>query len=240
MTTSGVTTYSVTRDQIITTALRKIGVVAQGETATSDQITEAAIALNLMVKAWEADGMPLWALRTIAITLTAGKTSYSLGTSVSCDIVTDKPLKVIQAWNRDPVSKVDIPMRIITKQEYSILGNKTTSGKPIQLYYEPQRDQGVVSLFPTPASADVSSSVVYITYQRPFEDFNASSDTPDFPQEWYEAVVYGLAVRLAPEYGVPLDQRQLLIREAMEIKNSALSYGTEEGSLYFGVERSGW
>ena len=131
-------------------------------------------------------------------------------------------------------------MRIITKQEYSILGNKTTSGKPIQLYYEPQRDQGVVSLFPTPASADVSSSVVYITYQRPFEDFNASSDTPDFPQEWYEAVVYGLAVRLAPEYGVPLDQRQLLIREAMEIKNSALSYGTEEGSLYFGVERRGW
>ena len=240
MTTSGTTTYSVNRDQVITAALRKIGVVAQGETATTDQITEGAFALNLLVKAWEADGMPLWALRTTAIPLTAGKTSYSIGTDISNDIVTDKPLKVIQAWNRDPISKVDIPMRIITKQEYAILGNKTTSGKPIQLYYEPQRDQGVVYLFPTPASSDVSSSVIYITYQRPFEDFNASSDTPDFPQEWYEAVVYGLATRLASEYGLPVDQRTLLSREADAIKTTALSFGTEEGSLYFGVDRRMW
>ena len=47
--TSGTTTFSITRDDIIKAALRKIGVVAQGETPTTDQITEAAFALNLMV-----------------------------------------------------------------------------------------------------------------------------------------------------------------------------------------------
>ena len=240
MTTSGTTSFSVSRDDLIKGALRKIGVVAQGEVASADQISEASVALNMMVKAWEADGMPLWALRTTPITVTANKTSYVIGPSVSSDVVTDKPLKVIQAWNRDPTSKVDIPMRIITKQEYAILGNKATTGKPIQIYYEPKIDNGTLYLFPTPAAGDVATSTIYITYQRPFEDFNSTTDTPDFPSEWIEAIVYGLAVRLASEYGLPLDQRMLLTKEADKMKESALGFGTEEGSLFLGVERRGW
>jgi len=193
------TTFSISRDQLITTALRKIGVVAQGEVATTDQISEAAMALNLLVKAWEADGMPLWALRTTPIPLVAGQTSYNIGIGITNHVVTDKPLKVIQAWNRDPISKVDIPMRILTKQEYSILGNKSTSGKPIQIYYEPKVDSGTLYLFPTPAAGDVATSTIYITYQRPFEDFNSTTDTPDFPSEWIEAIVYGL-LRICRSY----------------------------------------
>ena len=238
--TSGTTTFSVTRDDIIKGALRKIGVVAQGELPTAEQTTEAAFALNLLVKAWAADGMPLWAIRTTAIPVVDGKTSYTIGTAITNDVVTDKPLKVIQAWNRDPTSNVDIPMRMLTKQEYAILGNKVTPGKPVQIYYEPQENIGVLNLFPTPAAADVGTSTIYITYQRPFEDFNIATDAPDFPQEWYDAVVYGLAVRLAPEYGLPIDKRRALAMEAADIRLLALSYGTEEGSLFFRVERRGW
>jgi len=237
MTTSGTTTFSVNRDDLIKGALRKIGVVAQGETPTTDQTTEAAFALNLLVKSWAADGMPLWALRTTPIPLVAGKCDYTIG--VGKDINTDKPLKVIQAWNRT-TGNIDIPMRLITKQEYNILGNKKTSGRPIQIYFDVGLNYSTVHVFPTPAAADVLESTVYIVYQRPYEDFNISTDTPDFPQEWYDAVLYGLAIRLAPEYGVPLDQRQLLGREAADIKLAALSFGNEEGSIFFGIERRGW
>jgi len=97
--TSGTTTFSITRDDIIKSALRKIGVVAQGETPTTDQYNEAALALNLLVKSWEADGMPLWALRTTPIPLTANVNSYEIG--ITKTVNTDKPLKVIQAWNRN-------------------------------------------------------------------------------------------------------------------------------------------
>ena len=238
MTTSGTTSFSISRDDLIKGALRKIGVVPQGETPTADMITEAAQALNLLVKSWQADGMPLWALRTYAVTLTAGTNSYEIGTGKT--INTDKPLKVIQAWNRDVNSNIDIPMRIITKQEYSILGNKTTSGNPIQIYYEPLRDSGVLHIFPTPSNTDASQQQIYITYQRPYEDFNSSTDTPDFPQEWYMAVLYGLAVILASEYGVPIDQRQVLGREAADMKAAALSFGTEEGSIYFTRDFRQW
>lgn len=238
MTTSGVTTFNVTRDQIITGALRMIGAVAQGETPTSTQITEAAEALNMMVKAYEADGMPQWGLTEYAVPLTAGINSYSIGSGKT--INTPKPLKVIQAWNRDTTSNVDIPMRIITKQEYNILGNKATSGNPIQIYYEPLLDYGILHVFPTPAAADVTNRKIHIVYQRPFEDFAATGDTPDFPQEWLEALKYGLAARLAPEYGLPIPDRKTLWQEMTIIKQDALNFGLEEGSIYFQVDRRSW
>lgn len=238
MTTSGVTTFNVTRDQLITSALRMIGAVAQGETPTSTQITEAAEALNMMVKAWEADGMPLWGIAETSITLVAGTNKYQIGIGKTVDI--PKPLKVIQAWNRDNTSKVDIPMRILTKQEYNILGNKTTSGNPIQMYYQPMLNYGDLYVFPTPATVDATNNKVYIVYQRPFEDFLVTGDNPDFPQEWLDALKYGLAARLAAEYGLSTEQRMLLQKEAKEVKDLALSFGTEEGSLYLGVDVRRW
>lgn len=232
MATSGSTDFTVTRDDIIKRALRLIGALAQGETPTTDQVSEAAVALNGLVKAWQADGMPLWALKQRSVTLVDGTASYTLDTP--------KPLKIIQAWNHDSTSNVDIPMRIITKQEYNILGNKTSSGNPIQCYYDPRRDTGVLYLFPVPSSAQVGLNSISLVYQAPFEDFDASTDTPDFPQEWYDAITYGLATRLAPEYGIPSVDRKMLYQEMTAIKQEVLSFGTEEGSLYFQRDVRSW
>lgn len=238
MSTSGVTTYNLTRDQIITGALRMLGVVAQGESPTAIQITEAAEALNLMIKAFEADGMALWGITEYTVPLTNAVASYSIGIGKSVN--TSKPLKVIQAYNRDSVSNVDIPMRIITRQEYNILGNKTSSGNPIQCWYDPRLDYGVLTVFPVPNTTTATNNSVHIVYQRSFEDFTASGDNPDFPQEWLECLKYGLAVRLAPEYGIDSESRKFLSQEYSAVKAAALSFGSEEGSLYFGVDRRGY
>ena len=229
---SGSTDFSVTRDDIIKRALRLIGVLAQGETPTTTQVTEAAFALNGLVKAWEADGMPLWAIKQRDVQLVSGQSTYTLSSP--------KPLKVFQAWNHNITTNVDVPMRIITKQEYNILGNKTTTGNPIQIYYDPRRDTGELHVFPVPTSVEATANKIQLVYQAPFEDFDASTDLPDFPQEWYDAITYGLATRLAPEYGVDPNSRKMLWQEMTLIKQDALNYGLEEGSLYFGVERRKW
>lgn len=233
MSTSGVTTYNITRDGLIAGALRMIGAVAQGETPTATQVTEAAEALNLMAKAWEADGMPLWGITEYILTPVGGTGVYRMGNSQTVN--TPKPLRVIQAWNT--INNIDTPMRILTRSEYNTLGNKQSQGIPIQCYYEPGLSYGDLHLFPIPADA---THTVTIVYQRPFEDFVSSGDNPDFPQEWLEALKYGLAVRLAAEYGVPVDQRQVLKAEAKEIKDIALGMGTEEGSLYFQRDFRSW
>lgn len=238
MPTSNSTDFSVTRDDIIKRALRLIGVVAQGETPTTDQTTEAALSLNGLVKAWQADGMPLWALKTYSVPLTASTASYRIG--VSQTINTPKPLKIIQAFNYDSNSNIDIPIRIITKQEYNILGNKTSAGNPIQIYYDPQNTYGDLFVFPVPTSVEAAANTIKIVYQRPFEDFDAATDTPDFPQEWYDALTYGLATRLAPEYGVPTADRKMLWQEMTLIKQDALNFGLEEGSLFFQRDVRNW
>jgi hypothetical protein len=46
-------------------------------------------------------------------------------------------------------------------------------------------------------------------------------------------MIYGLADRLAPEYGVPLQDRQLLTQQAERFHQTALSFGMEEGSMFF-------
>lgn len=232
MATSGSTDYSQTRDDIIKRSLRLIGALAQGESPTTDQVTEAAVALNGLVKAWQADGMPLWAIKERQMVLIAGTNSYTINTP--------KPLKVLQAWYRNTTSNVDVPMRVITKDEYNRLGNKTTLGTPVQIYYEPRRDDGVLHVFPTPSATDASAVSIYIVYQAPFEDFDIATDTPDFPQEWYDAVTYGLACRLAPEYGLPIPDRKTLWQEMTIIKQDALNFGLEEGSIYFQVDRRSW
>lgn len=232
MTTSNSYDFSINRDQLIKGALRLAGVLAQGETPTASQISDAAESLNLMVKAWEADGMSLWALRTYTITPVAGQTSYTLSSP--------KPLKALQAWNRETSSNVDIPMRIITKQEYNILGNKSTTGNPIQMYFEPGLDSSTVYLFPTPDANAASQRVIHMVAQRPYQDFDSSTDTPDFPQEWYEAVKYGLAQRLAGEYNADIETRKMLLQEATLFKQAALSFGNEDGSLYFQRDYRTW
>ena len=54
--------FSTTRDTLITDALLYIGALGEGETPTSSSVTEAARMLNMLMKAWAADGMPVWAL----------------------------------------------------------------------------------------------------------------------------------------------------------------------------------
>lgn len=238
MATSGSTDYSVNGTTIINGALRIIGAIAQGETPTATQTSEALEALNMMVKAYQVDGMPLWAIKQYSVTLSASTSTYNIGEGQTVN--TPKPLKVIQAFLHNTSTSIDIPMRIITRQEYNVLGNKTSTGQPVQIFYEPLNTYGVLHVFPVPDSTVAAANTVTLIYQRPFEDMDSVSNTFDLPQEWYDALKHGLADRLAPEYGLSLQERQDIKARARELKLEALSFGTEEGSLYFQADQRQW
>jgi hypothetical protein len=237
MTTSNSTDFSVTRDQLIAGALRIAGAIAQGETPSATLVTETAEALNMLVKSMQADGMPLWALKKYEVTLTATG-DYTIG--VSQTVNTPKPLKVLQAYLHNTSSDVDTPIRVINKQEYEMLGNKTSVGLPNQLYYEPLITTGVMHVHPVPDATIAAAYTVKIIYQRPFEDFDATADEPDFPQEYYDCLKFGLADRIAPEHGLSIQERSDLSRRAKEMRIEALSFGTEEGSMFFQPDNRGY
>lgn len=232
MSTSGSTTFEMNRDEIIESALRKVGAVSEGQIASTQAITDAATALNAMLKTFQAKGMPLWAIKETLFPLTATR-QYSIGIGAMVD--TPAPLKIIQATLLDtstpPSNQNILPMNIYTHYDYNLLTTQDSTGYPIHLMYEPLLPNGSINIWPTPDSYSVANRVIRIVYQRPFEDFVAATDTPDFPSYWSEALIYGLASRLAPEYGVALQDRQLMIKEAQYFLDEALSFGTEEGSF---------
>ncbi len=235
MSTSGSTNFSITRDDIIQRALGLLGVIPIGGSYSS---TDAELALNSLVKAWMADGLQIWSLTSYSVPLTNAINTYSIGLGQTINI--PKPLKIIQAYNRNISTNVDIPMRIVTRQEYNMLGNKSISGNPIQLYYQPKRVTGDLFVYPTPTSVEASNNQIVIHYQRPFEDFDTGADEPDFPQEWFDALAYGLACRLAPTYGIPINDRKQLWNEMTIIKQEAMNFGPEEGSLFFQRDFRDW
>jgi hypothetical protein len=117
---------------------------------------------------------------------------------------------------------------MITRDEYDRLSNKQASGTPTQLFYDYQDSIGYLYPWPVPNAAGTN---IVATYHEPFDDMDNSTDRLDFPQTWWEAVKYNLALRIADEYGQVPSQSTVMLA-AMTLENAkAASY--EEGSTFF-------
>ena len=64
MSTSGSVNFATSRDEVIKYALLNVGGIAEGGTPNATQITQCSYYLNGIVKLWQTEGMPLWALKT--------------------------------------------------------------------------------------------------------------------------------------------------------------------------------
>lgn len=85
MGTSGSADFSLTRDGIIRGAIRIVkgmgGKPIEGAITAQEEFSNAAQALNMMMKQWQAVGIGLWTNKEINIPLSYNDGTYSLGTS---------------------------------------------------------------------------------------------------------------------------------------------------------------
>lgn len=235
MATSGTSIYTQNRNEVITGALRKLAVLASGGTPSANQISDANAALNAMVKAFHADGMPLWKIKEYTFTVSPSTASYTVGPAQTFNI--NQPLKVIQAMYKQTGADF-VPMNVYNHYDFNLLPSNNASGVPVNFYYHPLRTTGTVYLWPTPTSTDNTTQIKFV-YQAPFEDMTTATDDFDFPNYWIEALIYNLAWRMAPEYGIPPTDRNILATEAKFFKTEALSFGSEEGSMFLMPDWSG-
>jgi hypothetical protein len=234
MSTSGTSVWALKRDGVINSALRKLSVVSGGSSPASYEVTNAAEALNAMIKGFQADGMPVWAIKEFTFTTIANTDSYDIG--IGKTLNTPAPLKIIQAHRIENTGSTNVPMEIKNHFDFNLLPITASAGEPINLFYQPFSSYGTISLWPKPIDANTTITIVY---QRPFEDMTSATDDFDFPNYWTEALIYGLAWRLSPEYGTPIQDRTMFQKEADYFHQMALSFGTEEGSLFFSPDWSG-
>lgn len=229
MTTSSIYSYQLTRNELIASALRKLGVLAEGQTPSAQNYADGMMALNTVIAQLRAVGMPLWARSEYTFTPTTG--TYTIGTGQTLN--TPFPVKLLQAFRTETNAK--IPLEVMAREDFNILPT-TSTGSPIKVNYQPFVNYGVVSFWPAPTSSNTAT--VTLVYQRPYQYFTTSTETMDFPEEWYNAIIYSLAVVLAPEWGVPLQDRQVLKSEAKDYIEMAQMTGQEDGSFFIQPERN--
>jgi hypothetical protein len=89
MTTSGSINFSVSRDDIITEALELMGVLGEGESPNTDQLSSMSRTLNMLVKNWQAEGLNLFAVKRQYLFPSIGQKEYSM-VSTTTDHITEE------------------------------------------------------------------------------------------------------------------------------------------------------
>lgn len=222
MATSGSFNFTVTRDDVISEALEYCGVIAVGETPSSNHISSCARTLNLLVKAWQADGLQLFRRKEYQITLVAGDKDYVFGSGGS---VTEVPTRILYAYRRQ-TDDLDVSVSALSNTEYAQMSIKSLQSNPVtSYYYDYQGTNATLYVWPTPATG--VTDVIRVLGERPIYDFDASSDDADIPNYYFLALSYGLAMALCTKFGVDEQQALRIERLAAYYKNEALSYDVE-------------
>lgn len=236
MTTSGTTIYELSRDNLVKAALRKLGVLAAGQTPTSEDYTNGQTALNSLISSFQGLGLTLWKRKEISITLTANR-DYTIGISQTVNTAFPLRIETAQLITTTGGSRQDL--EIMGRAEFMRL-NATSTGSPTAISYQPKINLGVLSVWPIPDTATQSAKTILLTVRTAFEGFTASGETPDLPQEWQLPLIYGTAVLLAPEYGIPLNDRNQLMKEYLTFLDAAMvATQGEDESVFFKIDRQG-
>jgi len=203
--------------------------------STTDNI---AVVRNDGVLQWTTvNGAPVGNVITLAATLGGAAANGNVVYSYPTANQARRPLEILTAVLRDSQNN-DVPMWRMTLQDYESLPTKaqsTSPQDPLAWYYESQLTNGV--LYTDAPAAQDTSKHIHVVYLSPPEDFNSATDTPDYPQEWYLALVTGLAINIAPAYEMPVtDAMKMNFATALRIAQEA---NPETSSLFFQAHEEG-
>lgn len=235
MATSGTTSFSVSANDIINGAFRLTGAFGASDAIPTTDFANALQALNIMVKNWTTKGYLLWTVVELPLPMVTNTTSYQIGPTATGTgaLITDRPLRISQAFLRVNATNTDTMLSILSRQEYEQLGSKSSPGVVNSIFYDPQRDNGVLYVYTTPADA---SRTIHLFAQRPIQDLVSSTDTFDFPQEWYQPLKWGLAAEIGLEYGIPPDVLNRIDGKAISYLNDMAAWSQEEASMFFTMD----
>jgi len=227
MPSSGTYTFAMNRDDLIGAALRMTGRFGAGDTIPAGDITNCAQALNVLVKEMAIEGLPLWCVQNVSVPMIAAQASYNLSTITGQTL----PLRILDGYLTLVASGSDIQFAPKSRYDYDTLGFKTQQGVPNQCFYDPQIGAGSLTMYPVP---DATSAYVYhVIIQRQIQDFNLSTDNPDFPQEAFRLLKWCLADEIALEYQTPSEIRQEIAVRAKALRSNYFAFQQEQVSVQF-------
>jgi len=197
-------TSSQTVGALITLAQKMSGAIGQGQVPQAQETQDAFNILNAMLETWNADRYLVYGLEDIACTST-GAESYTIGTGQSFNVA--RPTDIEAAYLRQyPQSQgtqfpVDFQMELLTSYEdYSRISVKTLSSFSRYAFYDAAYPVGNIYFWPAPLAT--GGYELHVLVKTPLVSFTSLTQTLSLPPSYTDSVVYNLACRLRPYYGL--------------------------------------
>ena len=188
-----------TASDLIKGSLRLVGAIASGETPSADETADALSSLNRMLGSWSNEGLAVYSYVREVFTLIASQGKYTMGSAG--DFNTTRPVAIAEASASDASPVYEYKVQILNVQEWAEITNKTIQATYVQkIYVEGTYPLENINVWPVP---NVASSLILYSHKE-LTSFALAGDTVSLPPGYEEALIYNLAVRLAPEYGKTL------------------------------------
>ena len=190
------TTYSC-YDQIVG-ALRLLGVLAEGETPSSETANDALFALNQMIDSWNTERLSVFSTQDQVFNWPAGERNRTLGPTG--DFVGERPVLLDDAtYFRDPQTNVSYGIKFINQQQYDGIAVKTVTSTYPQVIFTNMTYPNIdMVIYPVPLRL---LEWHFISVEKLSQPANLAT-TILFPPGYLRAFRYNLACELAPEFGV--------------------------------------
>jgi hypothetical protein len=210
----------MTGQDLLSSSLRLIGVLASGESPSATQGSDGLTILNQMVEAWGIEHLNIFTLTRTTFSLVPGTQAYTVGTGGTFNM--SRPIRIdyvsILILN-NPAQPLELPLEMYNddqwQQEIPIKAITTTY--PTIVYDDGGFPLRTLSFWPVPT---VANQVILGTWTALNSFPNLVTDVT-FPPGYLKALRYNLAVDLAPEYGVSV--RPEVLAQAISSKAAVKS-----------------
>ncbi len=201
---------------LVNGALRLIGAIASGETPSTSEASDGLTLLQQMLDSWSAEELLVFATTTQNVSMTANTGNYTLAT---------RPVKILAAELL--VGTMNFPLEVVGPQAWAAAPDKTdVSAHMKRIYCDYGYPTATLHVAPVPNSTTASVNLYQTT-----DLATLASETTTFsmPEAYSMAVMYNLAVLVAPQYGRAVDGAVLATAQQTKAALKMLLASNEAG-----------
>lgn len=187
---------------MVKTVLTVSGIVGTGQTALAEDSNTCLDWMRMLLAQWGRKRWLIWNLPEASVVST-GATWYTIGPGGDFDV--PRPDKLHAAWFRfqpfDGPNALDIPVAIIeAKEDYAKIAIKDLHSIPSAVFYDSSFPIGRITFYPVPPAAHYE---LHIVTKAALPDYTSLTQPLNLPEEYHEALLWSLVVRMSMSYGLP-------------------------------------
>lgn len=188
---------------VITSALKLVNVLADGEEPNDDTANQGLSVLTDMIDSWNAQRLAIFTTRSDDFPYVLNKQSYTLGAGGDFNIPRPAQIDGVSTilLNPDPSNPIEVPLTMWTVDQWqNNVPVKTVTGSfPLAVYDDGNFPLRTLNFWPIPH--DQQNSVRIYSWQA-LATPPLLTSAMAFPPGYAEAFRYNLAVRMAAQFGV--------------------------------------